>query len=348
MSVSRIDKPTQFSVDSIKGGIGYNAVVSNFQVVGTTPGSSLVTTTVVTTGGESRTLMTMEGAQTSTTTTFYQYTFDCTVPGVLECALIGAGGSGGFNQWSLSAGAGAGAGGLILSKLSSPKIHLPLTGTYTITVAGKTLLANGGYGGQFITGQNTIIKHSSGLVVASAIGGGSSPGLISASGYPTRAGFGGSSAGMFGAASNTTPLSGVEGQGFEGGYAHNYSPGAGGGGAGQRGRHSTNYDGRFGGAAETGKGGDGVDIFSYWSLDAADATTASWRSTYTDGSGYVAGGGNGSAASPNTSSAGGGGIYGNPGTDGLIHTGSGAGSCHNASGGVGGAGASGAAHIFIN
>jgi hypothetical protein len=347
MSVSRIDKPTQFSVDSIKGGIGYNATVGNFQVVGSTPSSSLVTTTVLTTGGDSRTLMTMEGEQANPNTVFYEYTFDCTIPGVLECALIGAGGSGGWNQWTLNAGAGAGAGGLILSKLSSPKIHLPLTGTYTVTVAGKNIVINTSYSGQKIAGQNTIIKHSSGLVVASAIGGGSSPGLISTSGYPTRSGFGGSSAGMFAAQQNSWPLSGVEGQGFEGGYAHNYSPGGGGGGAGQRGRHSTNYDGRFGGVAETGKGGDGVDIFSYWSLDAADATTASWRSTYTDGSGYVAGGGNGGSASPNTRSAGGGGLHGNPGSDGLIHTGSGGGSC-NAPGSVGGAGASGAAHIFIN
>jgi hypothetical protein len=347
MSVSRIDKPTQFSVDSIKGGIGYLASIDTFAVVGSTPAGSLITTTVADTGGRSRTLMTLLGAQTSTRSTFYQYTFNCTVPGVLECALIGAGGSGGFNQWTVAAGAGAGAGGLIISDLSNPKIHLPLTGTYTVTVAGKNLVLNTGYNGQMIIGQTTSIEHSSGIVVATAIGGGSSAGLISTSGYNTRFGFGGSSAGMAVSFIDIWPRSGVPGQGFEGGYSTSWTQGGGGGGAGQRGRHSTTYDGRFGGVAETGKGGDGVDIFSHFSLDASDATTAAWRSTYTDGSGYVAGGGNGGSANPNTRSLGGGGIYGSPGTDGLIHTGSGGGSCYSQNS-VGGAGASGAAHIFIN
>jgi hypothetical protein len=282
-----------------------------------------------------------------------EFTFTVDKVGILIGAVIAAGGAGGVSGWGSyqPQGAPGGAGGVLLSSLNNPCVFLPFTGTWTVSV-GSRCPGMLNYG--LSLAQNTTLTHDATGYVITAVGGGSGGSAASASGYSFRAGTGGSAGAPLYDYVTSDPNSEptkhmrggwVPGQGHGAGRTEGYAP-PGAGGAGGPG-----YDG---GTIGTAVGGDGVDLFAAFTLDANDAQGQAWRNLFTDpeNPGYVAGGGTGrkgttSAPVPvSERSKGGGGMStGTTDRDALNHTGSGGGA--GAAGEVGGSGANGAVHIVM-
>ena len=286
----------------------------------------------------------------------YEFTFTVDKVGILIGAVIAAGGAGGASGWATAnpnyqpQGAPGGAGGVLLSSLDNPCVFLPFTGTWTVSV-GSRCPGHAGYG--LSLAQNTTLTHDATGYVITAVGGGSGGSAASNSGYAFRAGTGGSAgAPLLDYALSTDSEAAknmrggwVPGQGHPAGRSEGYAaPGAGGAGG-------PGYDG---GSMGTAVGGDGVDLFTSFTLDANDAQAQAWRGLFTDpdNPGYVAGGGTGrkgttgAPVSVSERSKGGGGMSsGTTNRDALNHTGSGGGAGQASQ--VGGSGANGAVHIVV-
>jgi hypothetical protein len=286
----------------------------------------------------------------------YEFTFTVDKVGILIGAVIAAGGAGGASGWATAnpnyqpQGAPGGAGGVLLSSLDNPCVFLPFTGTWTVSV-GSRCPGHASYG--LSLAQNTTLTHDATGYVITAVGGGSGGSAASNSGYGFRAGTGGSAgAPLLDYALSTDSEAAknmrggwVPGQGHPAGRTEGYAaPGAGGAGG-------PGYDG---GSMGTAVGGDGVDLFTEFTLDANDAQAQAWRGLFTDpdNPGYVAGGGTGrkgttsSPISVSVRSKGGGGMSnGTTNRDALNHTGSGGGAGQASQ--VGGSGANGAVHIVV-
>lgn len=362
------------------GGLPGMAEVDGFTFVSGESGPDVSSQAVSLADGTSATIYTMLGDEGYATLSIPEGTFDeqgfevptllaepsldprtfsmnCSKPGVLYAAMIGAGGAGGASGWATAnpnyqpQGAPGGAGGLLVSTVDSPYIFLPFEGAYTIVVGGRTP-AIASYG--LSSGQNTTITHDATGFVVTAVGGGSGGSAASNSGYAFAAGNGGSAgAPLYDYALTTDSEAArrmrgrhVPGQGHDAGRSEGYcAPGAGGAG-------SVGYDG---GSMGTAQGGDGVDLRVALGLDSANAGVGTWATAYTDPDnlGWVAGGGTGrtgTTSSPvavNLRSKGGGGMSKQsvPDRDAYAHTGSGGGP-GNASM-IGGSGANGAVHVVV-